>query len=199
VTQQGKDTGKGNRVKNSVQLGRNERRKRGGRGRRPKKKRRIGMEWRSGERRGVQQSDGVGGRQPGLRALRQASLVGRQGPEGKGATVHLSSHPFKNSSQDPVWGLHADKYSQTLESCLGRRRCVGWDGEDLEAEQGLEVWIFFLINPSGKFFPRTEKRRAMAKGRKAEKRPKIPREHLETLRNALIGMKHVVICTKCQQ
>ena len=66
--------------------------------------RRIGMGRRSGERRSgrIQRSDGVGGRQPGLRALRQASLVGRQGPEGKGATVDPFSHPFKNSSQDPV-------------------------------------------------------------------------------------------------
>ncbi len=53
---------------------------------------------RSGERGNgrIQRSDGVGGRQPGLRALRKASLVGREGPEGKGATVD----PF--SSQDPV-------------------------------------------------------------------------------------------------
>jgi hypothetical protein len=44
------------------------------------KNRRIGMGWRSGERasRIIQRSDGVGGRQPGLRALRQASLVVRE-------------------------------------------------------------------------------------------------------------------------
>ncbi len=86
------------------------------------------MGWHSGERRSgrIQRSDGVVGRQPGLRALCQALLVSRQGLEGKGATGDPFSHPFKNSSQDPtsVRGLHIDKTSQTLESCLGRRRGV---------------------------------------------------------------------------
>ncbi len=99
----------GDEMKNSGQMGRDGRRKRGGRGRRPKKNRNIGVTpvgWRSGERaRGIwriQRSDGVGGRQPGFRALRQASLVGRQGPEGKGVTLDPFSHSFKNSSRDSV-------------------------------------------------------------------------------------------------
>ncbi len=56
--------------------------------------------------------------------LRQASLEGWQGPEGKGANVDPLGHPFKISSQNPVRGLHKDKTSQTLESSLGRRRGV---------------------------------------------------------------------------
>jgi hypothetical protein len=62
----GKRRREGERVKNSVQLGRDGSRKGGGRERRLKKNRRIGMGWCSGERRSgrIQQSDGVGGRQP---------------------------------------------------------------------------------------------------------------------------------------
>ncbi len=95
-------------MKNSDQLGRNGRRKRGGRGRRLKKNRRIGMGWHSGERRSrrIQRNDGVGGRQPGLRELRQAFSVGRKGPKGSGATVDPFIHPLKNISQgDPELAL----------------------------------------------------------------------------------------------